>query len=67
MRYDSEYEKYWKELLEQFKKEKVSIKAFCEKNNVKVHQFTYWYDKLIKGKVKSKKKAFVKVHFIVNI
>lgn len=68
MKHDPAYQDYWKSLLDKFEESNMSVRAFCIENNVKTHQYYYWHDKLIKGKVRTQKKiqptdsSFVKVN-----
>ena len=56
-------EERWRNLLLEHKTTKQTIKTFCELNDVKVHQFIYWRDKIERGIVRKKKKksSFIKV------
>lgn len=56
-------EERWRNLLLEFKTQDETIKKYCELNDVKVHQFTYWRNKIEKGIVRKKKKksSFIKV------
>lgn len=61
-------EEMWRKLLIEHKTTDLTIKSFCEVNDVRVHQFTYWRDKIEKGIVRKKKKksSFIKVSTINN-
>ena len=74
MKNDPKVQEMWIKLLEDFNKADVSIKKFCEDNNVKDHQFIYWRNKLIYGKTKSKKNkvndtdtGFIKVNQVKEV
>ena len=56
-------EERWRKLLLEHKTTKQTIRLFCELNDVKVHQFIYWRDKIERGIVrkKNKKSSFIKV------
>ena len=56
-------EERWRKLLIEFKTQEKTIKSYCKINDVKVHQFTYWRDKIEKGIVRKKKKksSFIKI------
>lgn len=56
-------EERWRKLLIEFKTKDITIKSFCELNDVRVHQFTYWRDKIEKGIVRKKKgkSLFIKI------
>lgn len=61
-------EERWRKLLINHKTTDLTIKAYCEVNNVKIHQFTYWRNKIEKGIVrkKNKKSSFIKVATVNN-
>ncbi len=61
-------EEKWRKLLIEFKTQDKTIKSYCEINDVKVHQFTYWRNKIEKGIVRKKKSksSFIKVNPIIN-
>ena len=56
-------EERWRKLLLEHKTTDITIKSFCELNDVRIHQFTYWRDKIERGIVRKKKKksSFIKV------
>lgn len=56
-------EERWRKLLLEFKIQDETIKKYCELNDVKIHQFTYWRDKIERGIVRKKKSksSFIKV------
>ena len=56
-------EEKWRKLLLEFKTQDKTIKSYCEINHVKVHQFTYWRNKIEKGIVRKKKSksSFIKI------
>ncbi len=57
-------EEKWRKLLLEFKTQDKTIKNFCELNDVRIHQFTYWRNKIEKGIVRKKKRlksSFIKV------
>ena len=61
-------EERWRKLLIEFKTQDKTIKSYCEINDVKVHQFTYWRNKIEKGIVRKKKSksSFIKLNPIIN-
>jgi len=61
-------EERWRKLLLEFKTQDETIKKYCELNDVKVHQFTYWRNKIEKGIVRKKKSrsSFIKVTPVNN-
>jgi len=61
-------EERWRKLLIEFKTQDKTIKSYCEINDVKVHQFTYWRNKIEKGIVRKKKSksSFIKVNSITT-
>jgi hypothetical protein len=56
-------EERWRKLLLEHKTTDITIKSFCELNDVRIHQFTYWRDKIERGIIrkKNKKSSFIKV------
>lgn len=58
-------EERWQKLLLEFKSQDKTIKTFCELNDVKVHQFTYWRNKIEKGIIR-KKSSFIKITPVNN-
>lgn len=56
-------EEKWRRLLIEFKTQDKTIKSYCEMNDVKVHQFIYWRDKIERGIVRKKnnKSSFIKI------
>jgi hypothetical protein len=61
-------EERWRKLLIEFKTQDKTIKSYCEMNDVKVHQFTYWRNKIEKGIVRKKKSksSFIKITTVNN-
>ena len=61
-------EEKWRKLLIEFKTQDKTIKSYCEINDVKVHQFTYWRNKIEKGIVRKKKSksSFIKITSVNN-
>lgn len=61
-------EERWRKLLINHKTTDLTIKAYCEVNNVKIHQFTYWRDKIERGIIRKKKKksSFIKVTPVIT-
>jgi len=55
MKTEINQEERWRKLLLEFKTTNQTIKSFCELNDVHVHQFTYWRNKIEKGIVRKKK------------
>lgn len=45
---DPEKEQSWRELIEAYNDEEMTIKKYCEMHDVKEHQFYYWRDKFNK-------------------
>ena|SRR5690554_1813468 len=45
MNEQNQYRKQWKERLEDFENSGLNIKNWCEKNQLKEHQFYYWRNK----------------------
>jgi len=68
MKTEISQEERWRNLLIEFKTTKQTIKSFCELNDLKIHQFIYWRDKIEKGKVRKKKSksSFIKVATVKN-
>ena len=56
-------EEKWRKLLLEHKTTDMTIKSYCKINDVKVHQFTYWRNKIERGIVRKKKSksTFIKV------
>jgi len=63
MKTEVNQEERWRNLLLEHKATELTIKSFCELNDVNVHQFTYWRNKIERGIVRKKKKksSFIKV------
>ncbi len=61
-------EEKWRKLLIEHKTTDMTITSFCEINDVKVHQFTYWRNKIEKGIVRKKKSksSFIKITPVNN-
>jgi len=61
-------EEKWRKLLTDYKTANKTIKSFCELNDVHVHQFTYWRNKIERGIVRKKKKksSFIKITPVSN-
>ena len=61
-------EERWRKLLLEHKATDITITSFCELNDVRIHQFTYWRDKIERGIVRKKKKktSFIKVATTFN-
>ena len=68
MKTEVNQEERWRNLLLEHKATELTIKSFCELNDVRVHQFTYWRDKIERGIVrkKQKKSSFIKVATAYN-
>jgi len=63
MKTEINQEEKWRKLLIDYKTANKTIKSFCELNDVHVHQFTYWRNKIERGIVRKKKKksSFIKI------
>ncbi len=56
MKTEVNQEERWRKLLIEHKTTNQTIKSFCEINNLKIHQFIYWRDKIERGIIRKKKK-----------
>ncbi len=63
MKTEINQEERWQKLLLEHKTTDLTIKSFCELNDVRIHQFTYWRDKIERGIVRKKKKkaSFIRI------
>ena len=62
MKTDTERTKKWRIIIDDFKKTNVTMKQYCELNDLKIHQLIYWKRKFKQKEEKSNQEtSFIKV------